>query len=186
MTATYGSSWHEVLVVRESHSTPFVSIKTGWFRLHYGSNEKYGEYLIVVTAKHSYLQCTKPQPVESTRAGRKPKWVYQIDRLPDDFYGVWNTPTSVSYGNTSVTFGQDHCYRNFITVVMPDRQLHLLIRDPDSNSLKAWSSHPAVAVTEGMQIHPAVKQLVPAKLAQLPFDSNTTYDAELDAMFAAI
>jgi hypothetical protein len=140
------------------------------------------DYLLTRT----YLQCTKPQPVESTRAGRKPKWVYQIERLPNDFYGAWNTPTSVSYGSTSITFGEDHCYRNFITVVMPDRRIHLLIRNPDSRSSKAWSSHPAVAVTEGMQIHPAVKQLVPAKLAQLPLHLETTGDAELDALLAAI
>lgn len=143
-----------------------------WFHLLFGRNEKFGEFLLVLTMNDSFLISTKQQSAESMRKRRKSNdWVFAIDSLPVDFMHGSDGCTHLSFDGYSIAYGLDHDHRDFLSVLIPARNLHLLFRDPSSHSTQAWSSRRADVITEAMTINSAMA-------------ATSSGDALLDAYFA--
>lgn len=176
MTVLYGLKF-EAATALITESDPGIEVGHGWFQLHFGNSAKLGEFLLVLTMSDSFLLSTKPQPDAVIRKRRKRiDWVFAIEILPEDFLSGPTGCTFLSYGGSSVIYGRDHSNREFLSVVMPARNLHLLFRDPDSYMTQAWNPRRAVVLSDAMVIDPSLRGLT----------AETTGDAELDAMLESI
>ncbi len=161
-----------------------IKLRHGWFEMHFGTNAKLGEFLLVLTMSDSFLLSTKT-PVDAVIRKRRKHidWAFSIQCLPPDFLNAPSHCTFLSYGGVSVIHGKDHDSRDFLSVALPARRLNLLFRDPNSHMTQAWSPRRAVPMSDGTEILAPV----PARLCKTGKTSyEATGDAELDALLATL
>lgn len=173
MTVLYGLRF-ETAQGAIKETDPCIHVRHGWFHLHFGRSEKFGEFFLVVTMSDSFLLSTRSQSAEPVRRRRKPgDWVYSINKLPDEFLQGSTGCTFLSCGDYSIAYGRDHAHRDFLSVQVPSRYLNLLFRDPDLRPTQAWSPRRAVAISNAAVMDPKVL-------------AESTGDAELDALLASL
>lgn len=173
MTALYGLKF-EAAQGAIKVTDPCIHVRHGWFHLHFGRSEKFGEFLLVVTMSDSFLLSTQQQSAGPVRKRRKPgDWVYSINKLPDDFLRGSTGCTFLSCGDCSIAYGRDHARRDFLSVQMSARQLQLLFRDPNFRPPRAWNPQPATVISDTAVLDPMVM-------------AESIGDAELDALLDAL
>lgn len=152
LTVMYGVK-PEVTIPLVTHIDRCVAIDLGWITLHVGWDEKWSEIIFAITEKETFL-LSAASSVSSvlTGAAKSCDWVYAIECLPDDFLDGVQEPTVLKYFGFRVKHGVDFEKREFVSVEMPNAELHLLFRNPASFSSQAWSPRKAVAFEESMLI----------------------------------
>ena len=176
MTVLYGLKL-EAAQAAIKETDPCINVRHGWFHLHFGRNEKFGDFLLVMTMSDSFLLSTKPPVDVAIRKRRRSiEWVFSIESLPPDFLSNSSRCSFLSYGGFSVIHGRDHSGRDFLSVDIPARRLNMLFRDPDSLTAQAWSPRHAAPLLDGAEILPPL----------LGKAVESTGDAELDALLLAL
>lgn len=173
MTALYGLKF-EAAQGAIKVTDPCIHVRHGWFHLHFGRSEKFGEFLLVVTMSDSFLLSTQQQSAEPVRRRRKlVDWVYSINKLPNDFLQGSTGCTFLSCGDYSIAYGRDHARRDFLSIQMSARHLQLLFRDPNFRPPRDWNPQPATVISDAAAFDPKVL-------------AESTSDAELDALLVAL
>ena len=178
LVVTYGIK--PEMITSHLHCSDTIStVDLGWMRLDFGWDEKWVEVLFAVTKKETILLSSKSSvPLASKGYPKDCEWVYAIDYLPPDFFESLKQKTLLDYAGFHIVHGVDSDNRNFLSVAMPNAELHLLFRDPEEVYASAWYPPRAVSLDNSM----VIDSMAGALDLDRKYGENSSFDAELELL----
>lgn len=177
-------------VKTEVEDTYFYPNKTlarlngGWFRMYFGPGSTHDEVLFVQTKQNNFLQSSgQLRPLPKRRTPKRPEWVFAVDDLPSDFCDNSDSkPHSLSISGYRIVYGKDWKQRDFLFIELPNSELRLLFRNPQSESTMAWNPRRA----DSVPATPANPPVTTAPAIPVKYIDEGSGDAELDDLLASL
>ena len=136
--------------VREANV--FASVDLGWIDFTFGQDVWSSPVVFAIASGNTFLLSVHLPPDAATRESEPHSpWVFAVADLSTGLTGALRA-AGIEFAGYLIEHGVDSCGSNYLSLTMPNEQMHLLFRDPATPSTLGKGDSAHIGVTEGMEI----------------------------------